>query len=168
MPRQFPSAAAGEGDVTLQLPEFLRAPFSAAMSQSVLLPAFIALFGITAALFLVGFPSALGRKGGGRNSSAPADGDLVDDGYDDDDYVELILLREPDAGPPPRAEPLEERFAQPRRAPADDWHSDPVDSWDGLLGFAHNGSHVDDKKRFRPIASPSADDPTGYGRHSSG
>src|SRR6516165_1026495 len=150
MPRQLPSVAAGEGDVTLQL------------------PAFIALFGITAALFLVGFPSALGRKGGGRNSSAPADGDLVDDGYDDDDYVELILLREPDAGPPPRAEPLEERFAQPRRAPADDWHSDPVDSWDGLLGFAHNGSHVDDKKRFRPIASPSADDPTGYGRHSSG
>ena len=168
MPRHLPSAAAGEGDVSLQLPEFLRAPFSAAMSQSVLLPAFIALFGITAALFLVGFPSALGRKGGGRNSAAPADGDLVDDGYDDDDYVELILLREPDAGPPPRAEPLEERFAQPRRAPADDWHSDPVDSWDGLLGFAHNGSHVDDKKRFRPIASPSADDPTGYGRHSSG
>jgi MFS family permease len=160
MPRQLPSAAAGEGDVTLQLPEFLRAPFSAAMSQSVLLPAFIALFGIAAALFLVGFPSAIGRKGEGRNSFTPDDGDLVDDGYDDDDYVELILLREPDAGPPPRPEP--------RRAPTDDWHSEPVDSWDSLLGFAHNGSHVEDGKRFRPIASPSADDPTGYGRHSSG
>jgi MFS family permease len=159
MPPHQPGAAADGGDVTLQLPEFLRAPFSAAMSQSVLLPAFIALFGIAAALFLVGFPSAIGRRGDGRNSFASADGS-VDDGYDDDDYVELILLREPDAGPPPRAEPPEEQFAEPRRAPADDW--------DSLLGFAHNGSHVDDGKRFRPIASPSADDPTGYGRHSSG
>ena len=41
--------------VSLQLPEFLREPFSAAMSQSVLLPAFVALLGIVAALFLVGF-----------------------------------------------------------------------------------------------------------------
>ncbi len=40
---------------TLQLPEFLREPFSAAMSQSMLLPAFIALFGIAAALFMLGF-----------------------------------------------------------------------------------------------------------------
>ncbi len=46
----------GDDDVTVALPEFLRAPFSAAMSQSVLLPAFIALFGIAAALFLVGYP----------------------------------------------------------------------------------------------------------------
>ena len=44
----------GKG-VALQLPEFLREPFSAAMSQSMLLPAFIALFGIAAALFMVGF-----------------------------------------------------------------------------------------------------------------
>ncbi len=40
---------------TLQLPEFMREPFSAAMSQSVLLPAFIALFGIAAALFMLRF-----------------------------------------------------------------------------------------------------------------
>jgi hypothetical protein len=44
----------GKG-VALQLPEFLREPFSAAMSQSMLLPAFIALFGVAAALFMVGF-----------------------------------------------------------------------------------------------------------------
>lgn len=39
----------------LRLPEFLHAPFSAAMSEATLLPAFVALFGVTAALFLVGF-----------------------------------------------------------------------------------------------------------------
>jgi hypothetical protein len=50
----------GKG-TALQLPEFLREPFSAAMSQSMLLPAFIALFGVAAALFMIGFArSALG------------------------------------------------------------------------------------------------------------
>lgn len=38
----------------LALPDAVRAPFSAAMSQSLLLPAFIALLGVIAALFLVG------------------------------------------------------------------------------------------------------------------
>ena len=68
MPPQ-PSGGAGGEAATLQLPEFLRDPFAAAMSQSVLLPAFIALFGIVAALFLVGFaPSAMagGPRPGGR------------------------------------------------------------------------------------------------------
>ena len=54
MPRQPSGGATGEEALTLQLPGFLREPFAAAMSQSVLLPAFIALFGIIAALFLVG------------------------------------------------------------------------------------------------------------------
>jgi EmrB/QacA subfamily drug resistance transporter len=48
-----PAAQRGTG-AALRLPEYLRAPFSAAMSQSMLLPAFIALFGIVAALFMVG------------------------------------------------------------------------------------------------------------------
>jgi EmrB/QacA subfamily drug resistance transporter len=173
MPPQQPTEPTGEGDVVLQLPEFLRAPFSAAMSQSVLLPAFIALFGVVAALFLVGFArSVTGRKGKGRNLFTPDDGDFVDDDYDDDEYVEYVLLREPDAEPPPPT----------RTAPAlaDARDDDPVDSWDSLLGFAHNGSYVDGEKRFRPRASPRAfesrgehyrtdpdDDPTGYGRHSS-
>jgi EmrB/QacA subfamily drug resistance transporter len=204
----------GDDDVTLQLPEFLRAPFSAAMSQSVLLPAFIALFGIAAALFLAGFaPSAIGRKLKGRDLFASDAGDFDD--YDDDDYVEFILVREPDAGPTPDAAratayeeemdtgPLEARFAHPRPAPADAWHSDPFESWRGLLddpaprdgsiGFAHNGFHVEAEQRFSSIAeyfstrtfrsgppddrlAPRGqhyrpdpdDDPTGYGRHSSG
>src|SRR6202008_4301661 len=54
-----PQSAKG---IALQLPEFLREPFSAAMSQSMLLPAFIALFGVAAALFMIGF-----------TGSAPAD-----------------------------------------------------------------------------------------------
>jgi MFS family permease len=47
------SAPRGESDVT-HLPEFLHAPFAAAMSQSMLLPAFVALFGVLAAIFMVG------------------------------------------------------------------------------------------------------------------
>jgi EmrB/QacA subfamily drug resistance transporter len=57
-------AAGGGPDATLQLPEFLRVPFSAAMSQSMLLPAFIALFGIVAAQFMIGFRQAGSRPSG--------------------------------------------------------------------------------------------------------
>lgn len=45
----------------LQLPEFLHEPFAAAMSESTLLPAFVALFGIAAALFMVGFAGSSTR-----------------------------------------------------------------------------------------------------------
>jgi EmrB/QacA subfamily drug resistance transporter len=55
---EMPSASAGspprgESDVT-HLPSFLHDPFAQAMSQSILLPAFAALFGVVAAIFLVG------------------------------------------------------------------------------------------------------------------
>ena len=43
----------GESDV-MHLPPFLHAPFAAALSQSMLLPAFVALFGVIAAIFMVG------------------------------------------------------------------------------------------------------------------
>jgi len=49
-----PPAARGGTQAALQLPESLREPFSAAMSQSMLLPAVVALFGVVAALFMVG------------------------------------------------------------------------------------------------------------------
>jgi hypothetical protein len=212
----------GKG-VALQLPEFLREPFSAAMSQSMLLPAFIALFGIAAALFMVGFvrsapaedqrPRAGARDGGvghqdGGESrtrrirvrpsvSQDISGDqragyLVGhddaiqgfrDGFDDDDdYVEYTLspARNPSPERPravgptrPRAdddktEPLPLHTEHPRPAPAESWHSAPVESWRSLLddpapasetgpiGFAHNGFHVDDEQRFRPIEEFSA------------
>lgn len=174
----------GEEAPTLQLPEFLREPFAAAMSQSVLLPAFIALFGIVAALFLVGFARS-------AMAGVPPDGaDVVDDDYDDDEYVELILLREPEADPAPPPG----RVARPRPSPAparQGPRGDPV-SPGSPIGFARNGSRADGRQRFRPVTELSArayrpapppqrqngvprgfrrdagDEPTGHGRHSSG
>jgi hypothetical protein len=190
----------------LQLPGFLREPFAAAMSQSMLLPGFIALFGIAAALFMIGFTGddqrsrtgagddKAGDHGGSeertrrirvRPSASPvghAEGfegfEGFRDGFDDDDdYVEYTL-------PPVRAdlpqrsrdvrpararidegntEPLPVHAEHPRPAPADTWHTGPIESWRSLLdedepvsedepiGFAHNGFHVDDEQRFRPI-----------------
>ncbi len=43
----------GEADV-MHLPAFLHEPFGTAMAQSILLPAFVALFGVLAAIFLIG------------------------------------------------------------------------------------------------------------------
>jgi EmrB/QacA subfamily drug resistance transporter len=161
-----PQASVAENTTALELPEFLREPFSAAMSQSVLLPAFIALFGIVAVLFLVGFRPALTR--------GPRAAELIDHVPDDDydDYVELILRREPDTGGIPGAQfgsaveedcdtdPRQVRLPHPRPAPADVWRRDPVDSWRSLLteppvarpvGFAHNGPRIEDKRRVRAI-----------------
>lgn len=50
------SAPGGDSGVT-HLPDALRDPFAHAMSQSILLPAFVALFGVVAAMFLVGSAS---------------------------------------------------------------------------------------------------------------
>lgn len=100
---ELPPAAAGADEVgasSLRLPEFLREPFAAAMSQSMLLPAFIALFGIVGALFLVG---AVGAARAGRSDpddvAGYAVGEEFEDAYDDDEYVEYILRREPAAEP---------------------------------------------------------------------
>ncbi|MBJ7338036.1 MFS transporter [Mycolicibacterium sp.] len=74
----------GQGAVT-RLPGFLHEPFSAALSQSLLLPAFVALFGVIAALFLKG--SALGAP---RliDVRTPVEPDYFPD---DDDYVEYTV-----------------------------------------------------------------------------
>jgi EmrB/QacA subfamily drug resistance transporter len=194
---QMPDGASGPpggGGMALQMPAFLREPFAAAMSQSMLLPAFIALFGIGAALFLVGGSAAAGDAAGPgvdgpdaptrrvRVRPSAADGfDSGSDGFrggfdDDDDYVEYTLSPAPSAPPSraasrparrqvlePRTEPLTVRIEHPRPAPAENWHSAPVESWRSLLeetdstpedepiGLAHNGFHVDDEQRFRPV-----------------
>jgi EmrB/QacA subfamily drug resistance transporter len=234
----------GKG-TALQMPEFLREPFSAAMSQSMLLPGFIALFGVAAALFMIGFTGSgpaddqrsrtgagdgkAGHQGGSeartqrirvRPSASPHISDdhrsasLVghDDGFqdgfdDDDDYVEYTLSPARTASPERRAvrpararvdegntEPLPVHAEHPRPAPADTWHTGPIESWRSLLdddepvledepiGFAHNGFYVDDEQRFRPMEefsppprpSPprnrhhraNPDDSPGRGRHS--
>jgi len=140
-PMSAPSRGGHPSTGALTLPEFLREPFSAAMSQSILLPAFIALFGIIAALFLVGFTGSAGGGLPGRTPEYrdPAGGDDYDD-YDDDDYVEYILRREPEIGEAEGdTEPLRGRF--PVSAP----QVEPI-------GFAHNGFHGDNGQRFRPVA----------------
>ncbi|BBY38570.1 MFS transporter [Mycobacterium mantenii] len=156
MPRR-PSGG-GEETLTLRLPGFLREPFAAAMSQSVLLPAFIALFGIIAALFLAGYaPWSRNGDGRGRDDlSAPDDADVVDEDYDDDAYVEFVLVREPEVERGPQ------RVDRPRPAPTDEARRGPADSWHTVLddpagqaqpiGHAHNGSHVDSGKRLRQVA----------------
>ncbi|MCV7103054.1 MFS transporter [Mycobacterium palustre] len=172
MPAQRPGESADEAGVVVQLPEFLREPFSAAMSQSVLLPAFIALFGIIAALWLLGFPRAA-LPGGG----IPDDGDVADVYGDDDDYVELLLAREPEDQSAPVTAPAPEPVARPRPPRPDPWRGPLGDrvSPGAPIGFAHNGFHIDAGKRLRPVAGPSArhrhrsdpdDDPSSYGRHS--
>jgi EmrB/QacA subfamily drug resistance transporter len=189
------SGPPGGGGMALQMPAFLREPFAAAMSQSMLLPAFIALFGIGAALFLVGGSAAgtsTADEAGSDSPNAPArrvrvrpsaadgfasDFDGFRDGFDDDDdYVEYTLSPGPTAPRSravarpargqvhePRTEPLTVRIEHPRPAPAESWQSAPVESWRSLLdetdsapedepiGFAHNGFHVDDEQRFRPV-----------------
>jgi len=157
----------------LQLPAFLREPFAAAMSQSMLLPAFISLFGVAAALFMVGFgaSAAIGAPGraGERTEgiTMTPDDDVVGDDYDD--YVEYTIARgpeptgEPLTGPPGAGhadtddtEPLDTRAAHRRTASAEAWDGHPVGTrtalTDQLIGFAHNGFHVDHEQRFRPLA----------------
>nr|WP_243858751.1 DHA2 family efflux MFS transporter permease subunit [Mycobacterium sp. DL440] len=83
LPGPASAAPRGEGAVA-ELPEFLHAPFAAAMSQSMLLPAFIALFGVVAALFLLGF--------GAEPTIAPSQEPYLDPrDDDDDDYVEFTV-----------------------------------------------------------------------------
>jgi EmrB/QacA subfamily drug resistance transporter len=97
----------------LRLPSFLREQFSAAMSQSILLPAFVALFGVIAALFLLDVIGSTTTREGGSDAQ-DAEGAEDADGYDDDDdYVEYILRREADTKEPARAtEPLQASVAQ--------------------------------------------------------
>jgi Major Facilitator Superfamily len=76
-PQPDGAAPRGEGAVT-QLPASLHQPFSDAMSQSILLPAFVALLGVVAALFLLGARPARALPSGAARFGA-ADDDELDD-----------------------------------------------------------------------------------------
>ena len=140
-----------------RLPAWLHDPFAAAMSQSMLLPAFIALFGIVAAVFLLGF--------GDPDSLVEDDDDELDDpdrnaGFaveyggdetfvDDDEYLEYEVHWDDDPADPepvtqaepvvrpepvvhvddPVTEPMQSRADHLLHAPAEAWHSAPVESW---------------------------------------
>ncbi len=144
MPAMAADGPSGEGSVTA-LPSFLHEPFAAAMSQALLLPAFIALFGVVAALFLLGFAkSAIAAEGPPDVGVIDDDEYWADDDYvDDDHYVEFTVLH-------------------------DDPEPEPVEP----IGFAHNGFHVDDEQRLQPLSQFEArEEPEQYpfpsnGRHS--
>jgi EmrB/QacA subfamily drug resistance transporter len=143
MPPMPAEAPQGEGSVT-RLPAFLHEPFAAAMSHSTLLPAFFALFGVVAALFLLGFGKPdLGRLAPTRQDDGldgaddyagyPVEYDGDEAFVDDDEYLEYtITWDEPD--PEPVAvvddEVVEEFDTEPMRsrpehllhAPATPWH----------------------------------------------
>jgi EmrB/QacA subfamily drug resistance transporter len=146
-----PPGGSGRG---LEMPEFLHVPFADAMSQSMLLPAFVALFGIGAAVFLVG--AAGSARDGERPGSSDTRSDNLDaptrrvrvrpsaaedfvsssDGYgdgfdDDDDYVEYTLPRASVAAPRPSR-----TTAPPARrvdAPDESRRPTPEESWRGQL-----------------------------------
>jgi hypothetical protein len=160
MPGGARAPAAGEGSVT-KLPPFLHEPFSAALSQSLLLPAFVALFGVVAAIFLRGFGDRPPRA---ADDGSPAQRDDVPRQYvpdesdyfpDDDEYVEYTIDWD-EPHPPPRrdvpaqeaavpapvdvvdaddseTEPLPTHVEHPLPAPAESWHGGPVESWHSLL-----------------------------------
>jgi len=92
-----PANAAASDLAVLKLPAFLHEPFATALSQSMLLPAFVALFGIIGALFLAG---GLPRRIPGPEFSDDDDVTdwipVYDEGYDDDEYIEYVVSREPD------------------------------------------------------------------------
>jgi EmrB/QacA subfamily drug resistance transporter len=172
----FDGAGPPDGRVgAVRLPEFLHAPFAAAMSMSMLLPAFIALFGVAASLFLTG---AIGSVFSDRTARLrrdavdtrteritgwPAGSGDYDDGYDDeDDYVEYTLPRpsgaavEPVPKPArPRAgddtQPLSTAVAHARPATAGYFHSSPAREWQHLL----------DEPGPAPIVEPISHSPNG-------
>lgn len=133
------------GDSVNLLPPFLQEPFAAAMSQSLLLPAFVALFGVGAALFLLGFGSPRSVEFDDPRpdrdiGNAPGWSD--DDGFavDHDEYVEYtvswddlepVRTRRPaaESDPEPATEPMASRPQHVLHAPADLWHDEPVESW---------------------------------------
>jgi hypothetical protein len=132
-----PSGGEGAG---AQLPDFLREPFATAMSQSLLLPAFVALFGVIAALFLLGYrPARTAAAAVAEPDEYWDDSDYVDD----DDYIEFtvhhnepapvaarpVVRAEEDEGD---TEPLAARNDHLLAAPAEPWHDEPVESWDHL------------------------------------
>ena len=135
-----PANAAPSDLAVLKLPAFLHEPFATALSQSMLLPAFVALFGIIGALFLAG---GLPRRIPGPGFSG--DDDVTDwipvynEGYDDDEYIEYMVSREPDycrpayAAAPVEADDETEQILWRRPEP------EPVVE---PIGFAHNGFHV--------------------------
>ncbi|MGV9803290.1 MFS transporter [Mycobacterium sp. NPDC003449] len=172
-----PAAPPGGEGMAAALPDFLHAPFSAAMSQAMLLPAFVALFGVVAAMFLLGFARAPGPAepdeddGEAQTDAMRVVGEEANrflPAYpDDDEYVEYTLVTEDLDPPRPVAvaapgnaddvtEPLP---PAPAAEPEDRWQQildelmgdAPAGDREEPIGHAHNGFHVDHQGHFRKL-----------------
>lgn len=130
-----------DGSVT-ELPAWLHEPFAAAMSQSLLLPAFFALFGVVAALFMLGFGNAelddedaddIDRNAGYAVEYGGDDAFVDDEFVDDDEYLEYeVSWDEPDVGPMKRAEPVmhaDDPVTEPMKSRADHLLPAPGTPW---------------------------------------
>jgi EmrB/QacA subfamily drug resistance transporter len=192
MPPAAVEAADADAGPT-QLPSWLHDPFAAAMSQTMLLPAFFALFGVVAALFLLGFGDGPALDEDGLEDADDEATYAVEYGgdeafVDDDEYVEYTVNwdePEPVLARVHNNEAVTEPVITPRglrnRA------SDPDgESWrqilDALLsdvpplpkkssaaepvGFAHNGFHAEDEPLFEPVDHPRPPGPGGPAPHS--
>lgn len=146
----------------MELPTFLHEPFAAAMSQAMLLPAFVALIGVVLALFFVGFerdpvdgPDGLDPDAGaGPAVDYGGDETFVDD---DDDYLEYtVSWDEPEPEPDPShwQARLDQLLADVPSTPPASPDREPI-------GHAHNGFHIDSRQRFRPMGRrPLAEPPS--------
>jgi hypothetical protein len=154
MPPMATQPPQGEGTAT-RLPAFLHEPFAAAMSQSMLLPAFFALFGVVAALFLLGFgnrdPDELVPSRADDPDAADRDaGYAVEYGgdeafVDDDEYVEYTISWDDEPEPEPErgpvavvddesdTEPMQSRPEHLLHDPVEAWRTDPVEAWHSLI-----------------------------------
>ncbi|TPG36136.1 MFS transporter [Mycolicibacterium hodleri] len=149
----------GQGAVT-RLPSFLHAPFATALSQSLLLPAFVALFGVIAALFLKG--TAGGSVAAPRRAIA-ARTDVEPDYFpDDDDYFEYtvdwssrgeevervaewneparalprtfdVAVHDVTAADDSATAPIVAHVEHPLPAPSDTWRGGRVETWHSLM-----------------------------------
>jgi EmrB/QacA subfamily drug resistance transporter len=78
----IPLGASSTAGTAAELPAFLKEPFAAALSQSLLLPAFVALFGVVSAVFLGGL---------GAGSYRPVPRDVVGEGPDELEAPTAVL-----------------------------------------------------------------------------
>ncbi len=136
MPPMSGQTAQGEGSV-MQLPAWLAEPFAAAMSQSMLLPAFFALFGVVAALFMLGFDRSVPVQRDDVDEADRYGGYAVDYGgdeafVDDDEYLEYTIAwdePEPVSVPEPVQAVDEEDDTEPMRARAEHLLHAPATPW---------------------------------------
>ncbi len=182
---------AGADGPVVELPTFLHAPFAAALSQSLLLPAFVALFGVVAAMFLRGF-------GGIRLSSSTSPRVDVfagsneftaarnlrssvvlapdEDDYfpDDDEYVEFTVEWDDEpTSPPPKPKAAPKPAPVPDTYPADDSvtapmqiHADhplpaPADTWHGGAPESWHSLLEEEPEPQHDVSEPLAPEPVG-------